>query len=710
MLFGIHSYRITAVGTAFLLLQAGSELQAQRPGQRILVPVRAYTSTPARLPYTGSIARQLRVPAGFSVSVFAERLGAPRMLAVGQDGTIYVTRRDSNDVLALRDEGNGRAGPPRKVITDLRRVHGIALHDGKMYLATVKEVYAVDLRSDGSVSTPKAIITDLPDGGQHPNRTLGVGPDGMLYIAIGSTCNVCNEPNEEHATILRAKLDGSERGIYSRGLRNTVGFAWDPKTGTLWGMDHGSDGKGNDIPPEELNQLQSARHYGWPYCYGDRVPDKYFSGQPAGSSKLEFCPRTAAPVLGYQAHAAPIQLAFYTGKQFPAQYRGDAFVAMRGSWNREPPTGYGIVRIVFRNGKPVRMVEFLSGFLRNGKAYSGRPAGLVVAKDGALLLSDDTNGAIYRISYTGTGRAPSRAAPARAYRPNHPATAGPSGDSAAAPAGPRRLAFIDSLAQPESVKFDADQKVYFVTNIAGPSLKKDGVGFISRLHEDGTLESRKWIRSGRNGVTLNAPKGMAIVGDTLWVADIDLVRGFDRRSGAPVATVDLTRMGATFLNDVSVGPDGIYVTDTQLKADDKGLMFHPAADKIFRIGPDRGVSLALETDRLGRPNGIAWNPATGRFLIVSAGDTIMSWRPGERDVTPVVAGPGQADGVILLENGTALISSWATSSIHALQDGKLRKLVEQVSSPADIEFNAARGVLAVPLLGQNRVEFYRVPQ
>jgi glucose/arabinose dehydrogenase/sugar lactone lactonase YvrE len=693
-----------------LLLGLSSELVAQTPGQRALVPIRTFTSTPARLPYSASIVRQLTVPPGFTVSVFAERLGAPRMLAVGEDGTVYVTRRDSNDVLALRDDGSGRAGPPRKVITDLRRVHGITLHGGKMYLATIKEVYAADLRPEGSVSTPKAIITDLPDGGQHPNRTIGVGPDGMLYIAIGSTCNVCNEPNEEHATMLRAKLDGSERGIYSRGLRNTVGFAWDPKTGLLWGMDHGSDGKGNDIPPEELNQLQSSRHYGWPYCYGDRVPDRYFTGQPVGSSKVEFCPRTAAPVLTYQAHAAPIQLAFYTGQQFPAQYRGDVFVAMRGSWNREPPTGYGIVRIRFRDGKPVRMVPFLTGFLRKGgSAYTGRPAGLAITKDGALLLSDDTNGAIYRISYTGPGRRSEPPAKTQAYQPSNPAA--PSDQPPAAPAGPRRVAYVDSMGHPESVKFDADQKVFFVSNMAGPSLKKDGVGFISRLDQNGGLETRKWIQSGRKGVTLNAPKGMAIVGDTLWVADIDVVRGFDRRSGAPIGTIDLSRLGATFLNDISVGPDGIYVTDTQLKADDKGLMFHPAADKVFRIGPDRRVSVALENDRLGRPNGIAWNPAAGRFLIVpSSGDTIMSWRPGERDVTPVAVGPGQTDGVVILEDGSALVSSWATSSVHTLRDGKLRKTVTHVSSAADIEFNPATGLLAVPLLGQNRVEFYRIPQ
>lgn len=163
------------------------------------------------------------------------------MLLVGADGTVYVTRRDSNDVLALRDQGNGRAGPPRKIVSNLQHVHGIAIHNGKMYLATIKQVYVADMQSDGSIAEPRAIITDLPDAGQHPNRTIAFGPDGMLYITVGSNCNQCTEDNEESATILRAKPDGTSRGVYARGLRNTIGFGWHPVTHELWGMDNGSN-------------------------------------------------------------------------------------------------------------------------------------------------------------------------------------------------------------------------------------------------------------------------------------------------------------------------------------------------------------------------------------------------------------------------------------------------------------------------------------
>lgn len=389
-----------AASLAYLLPAATG---AQSPPKPWTAPLTAYASPAGRAKTTAreTLAR-LRVPAGFRVTVFAEGLGNPRMLAVGDDGTVYVTRRDSNDVLALRDDGTGKAGAPRKVVTDLDRVHGIALHGGRMYLATVKELYEATMGADGSVGEPRAIVADLPDGGQHPNRTIGVGPDGMLYVSVGSTCNRCNETNSEAATIVRMKPDGSMRGILASGLRNTVGWTWHPETRELWGFDHGSDWTGNDRPPEELNLIQPASHYGWPWCYANREPDSLFTSDPQGSAKDEFCPRTVAPVLTYQAHSAPIQLAFYTGTQFPQGYRNDLFVAMRGSWNRDPATGYKVVRVRYANGKPTAAEDFLTGFLSpDRKWYYGRLAGLAVARDGSLLVGDDTNGVIYRVAYVG---------------------------------------------------------------------------------------------------------------------------------------------------------------------------------------------------------------------------------------------------------------------------------------------------------------------
>lgn len=377
-------------------------VSAQKPETRRVATVRsASLSTPARREATPARVQALRVPAGFRVSVFAEGTGAPRMMAVGPDGTVYVTRRDSNDVIALRDaDGDGRAERMVKVASGIRDVHGIALHGASMYLATNREVYVAAVNADASLGTPRAIITDLPDAGQHPNRTLAVGPDSMLYITVGSTCNVCRESNEENATMLRAALDGSKREVFARGLRNTIGFGWQPATGEMWGWDQGFDWHGNDFPPEEFNKLQMGANYGWPSCYGAARVNEYYAGEPEGMTREAFCAASVGAALEYQAHSAGIQMAFYTGDQFPAEYRNDAFIALRGSWNREPPTGYKVVRVRFRDGRPTAITDFLTGFLAaDGRSYFARPAGVAVARDGALLVSDDTNGMIYRVSH-----------------------------------------------------------------------------------------------------------------------------------------------------------------------------------------------------------------------------------------------------------------------------------------------------------------------
>jgi glucose/arabinose dehydrogenase len=368
------------------------------------VKVVGYTFAPDKRDFDPALVGRLRVPPGFRVGVFADGLGNARMMAVAKDGGVYLTRPEQNDVLLLRDrDGDGRADERHTVASGLELVHGIALRDGLVYLADVKHIYAADVLADGALATPRVVVNGLPDGGQHPRRTIGFGPDGRLYVSIGSTCNVCREPNEEHAAMLRLNRDGSGRGIFARGRRNMIGFAWHPRSGELWGMDHGSDWRGNDLPLEELNQITGGADYGWPYCYGDRQPDPYFSQDPPGTTKQAYCKTTEPPVLTYQAHAAPIALAFYANGTFPPEYDGDAFVAMRGSWNRSPASGYEVVRIDFEGARPARITPFLTGFLLDGgKALFGRPAGIAVAGDGALLVSDDANGALYRVTYAPT--------------------------------------------------------------------------------------------------------------------------------------------------------------------------------------------------------------------------------------------------------------------------------------------------------------------
>jgi hypothetical protein len=282
--------------------------------------------------------------------------------------------------------------------------------------------------------------------------------------------------------------------------------------------------------------------------------------------------------------------------------------------------------------------------------------------------------------------------------------------SASPPARNAMVSFVDSLKEPESVRYDAEQDVYFVSNINGPSLLKDGNGFISKLKGDGTMDTQKWIESGKNGAKLDAPKGMAIVGDTLWVADVDHARAFNRKTGAVVADIDLSAQGATFLNDAAVGGDSaVYITDTEMAGTPTGNMMHTKTDRIFRIGPDRKVTIAIQNDRLGRPNGLIWDAGASHFVVVPfGGDTIMTWKPGASDVTPLTVGLGQFDGVGLV-NGKLLVSTKATNAIEELRGDKLEKVIEHVDDPADFEIIPKKNLLAVPLTGSNRVEFYKLP-
>ena len=356
---------------------------------------------PDLVKFDESYLKQLQLPKGFEVSLFAKDVGNPRVIAVANDGTVYVTRPETNDVVAFSDTGVN-AGPMRVVASNLNGVHGITIHNNRVYLAGIKQVWVADFNADGTLSAPQTLINDLPDSGQHARRTIAFGPDGMMYIALGSSCNACLETNQENATIVQANPDGTARKVFAKGLRNTLAWGWQPDTKQMWGMDHGVDWAGDDQPPEELNSLQENANYGWPFCYGDKQVNKYIPYVAKGMTNEQYCATTMGATLDYQAHSAPIALVFYTGSQFPAQYQGSAFVTMHGSWNRAEPTGYKVVWLKFADGKPQGFDDFMTGFLVNNNAgVFGRPAGIAIAKDGSLLVGDDTNGVIYRISYKG---------------------------------------------------------------------------------------------------------------------------------------------------------------------------------------------------------------------------------------------------------------------------------------------------------------------
>ncbi|MFC5477864.1 YbhB/YbcL family Raf kinase inhibitor-like protein [Massilia suwonensis] len=395
---------------ASLLAMAVSGAYAQQ-GDGTQVSLDNNIFKPNKLDATPERMRGIKAPGGFTVTPFATGLKNARIIAVAPNGDVYVSRRDQGDVLLLRDaNGDGRADGPAVTVANRAGAHGLAIRDNKLYLITVKEVFAADIKPDGRLGELKMLIGDLPDSGQHPNRTIAFGPDDMLYISVGSTCNTCNESNPENATILRASKDGKKRNIFASGLRNTIGFAWHPQTGELWGLDHGIDFLGDNQQQEELNKIEHGKMYGWPHVYG--ANEIYPQSTPVGElTKQQWRERSTPMVLGYTAHAAPMQLVFANQSAFPAEYRGDAFATMRGSWNRNPASGYEIVRVRFENGQPKGIEPFVMGFLTDGgKTHIARPVGLAFTKDGAMLMADDGNGVIYRIAYTGSGSAPAGAA------------------------------------------------------------------------------------------------------------------------------------------------------------------------------------------------------------------------------------------------------------------------------------------------------------
>ncbi len=291
-------------------------------------------------------------------------------------------------------------------------------------------------------------------------------------------------------------------------------------------------------------------------------------------------------------------------------------------------------------------------------------------------------------------------------------TAGACERKAAPPAATLVFATDTVFKTPESVKYDADLDLYFVTNINGNPSAKDGNGFISRMTPDGKIDPVPLAAGGQGGVTLNAPKGTAIVGDTLWVADIDAVRAFDKRTGAPVASVDLSRWRARFLNDIAVGADGaLYVTDTGILIDAQGSITHPGPDRIFRIGPKRDVTVAALGDTLERPNGITWDARNARFIVVAfGGPAIFAWKPGDVAPSVIARGPGSWDGVEILSDGRIIASTWADSSVDAVMDGKIERLIGGVPSPADIGLDTKRNRVLIPVFQRNRVEVWQLPQ
>ena len=337
----------------------------------------------------------LIVPAGFTISVFASDLAGARLMAVSPDGVLYVARQSKGEVVALPDrDRNGRADKYEVVASGLTRPHSLAFHGGYLYIATNPAVLRMRYANGVPSGQPEKII-DLPiSTTSHWTRTIGFARDGKLYVSIGSSCNSCEEQDARRTTIMRYNADGTGGRPYAKGLRNAIGFDWDPRTGAMWADEMGQDKLGDEMPPDEINRIEEGKHYGFPYFIGRNVANPDMKDAKSKMTVGDVVP----PALELAPHSSPIDLRFYTGKQFPAAYRNAMFVALHGSSSRSEKIGYKVVRVVMKENRLVGVEDFVSGWLKDGKV-SGRPAGLAVGADGALYVTDDNKGFIYRISY-----------------------------------------------------------------------------------------------------------------------------------------------------------------------------------------------------------------------------------------------------------------------------------------------------------------------
>lgn len=341
--------------------------------------------------------RRIQVPNGFTISTWATDLPNARFLRITPAGDLLVSQPRSGRITLLGADSDRDGAPDVRLVLveGLNRPHGLDLHDGWLYVGETDAVARVRFDpATRTVSGPiERVVTGIPHSGNHWTRTLRFGPDGWMYVSIGSSCNACEEEDERRASLMRFRPDGSAGEIYARGLRNNVGFDWDPQTGVLYGTDNGRDLLGDDTPPCELNRIERGGDYGWPVAYGDKVPDPDF-----GEGRSERIRASRPPAHAFGAHTAPLGITFLRAESWPAPYRGAALVALHGSWNRTRKQGYEVVSLHFGERGNVAERKFVRGFELEGDVI-GRPVDVAEGPDGAVYVSDDYTGSIYRVTY-----------------------------------------------------------------------------------------------------------------------------------------------------------------------------------------------------------------------------------------------------------------------------------------------------------------------
>ncbi len=400
-------YRLARLVVVTIIMGMASSAGAvAQEGWPLLVVNDAATANPELVPVEMEVAEGMEAPGttvmlppGFGIELLATGLSDPRFMAFDPQGNLLVAGR-GDDAIYRYDAGEDgtippSAAPPAPLISGLHAPSNVAFYqDGDtlyLYVGETDRVTRFPYDPDGPVGEGEVVIPDLPTGG-HSTRTVAFGPDGKLYLAVGSSCNICVEDDERRAAVLRYNPDGSGYERFSWGLRNPVGLAFQPGTDLLWATVNERDHQGNEIPPDLVTIVVQGADYGWPYC---QPPDG--TPQEEGND----CSGVTPPTIGIQAHSAPLGLAFATSEALPEAMRGDLFVVQHGSWNREPPAAPKVLRIDMENGAPVAAMDFATGWQdENGNRW-GRPAGIVMAPDGSIILSDDDAGVLYRITYTG---------------------------------------------------------------------------------------------------------------------------------------------------------------------------------------------------------------------------------------------------------------------------------------------------------------------
>jgi len=342
--------------------------------------------------------KKIKLPEGFEISLYSDNVPNARSMTLSPKGILYIGTRQDDKVYALEDTNGDHVADKKYIIAeDMNTPNGVAFNDGDLYVSEINKIWKfVDVESNlNKVKKPVLISDNFPSDKHHGWKYIAFGPDGKLYVPVGAPCNICESKKPVYATITRMNKDGSEFEIFANGIRNTVGFTWHPETKEMWFTDNGRDMLGDNIPPCELNHAPTAGlHFGYPYCHGGDIADPTHGGEYS-------CTDFVAPAQKLGPHVAPLGLKFYTGDMFPEEYRNDIFIAEHGSWNRSNKIGYRIMRIKMVDGKAAGYEPFVYGWLdeKEQEAF-GRPVDVLIMPDGAMLVSDDKAGVIYRIIYS----------------------------------------------------------------------------------------------------------------------------------------------------------------------------------------------------------------------------------------------------------------------------------------------------------------------